>query len=86
MKLSVKGLAIASAILWGGSILVVGILNLLIPGYGGAFLELCASIYPGFDHSGTLVSVLSGTGYALVDGAVCGAIFGWIYNFFAVSE
>jgi len=86
MKVSVKGFAIASAVLWGGAILVVGVLNLMVPGYGGAFLELCDSIYPGFDHSKTLVSVLSGTGYGLVDGAVCGAIFAWIYNFFASAE
>ena len=51
--------------------------------YGQAFLQLCASIYPGY-HPGTgFGSVLIGTLYALVDGAIGGAIFGGLYNRFA---
>ena len=46
MKLSLKGLAIAGAVVWGGGILVVGLANLIWEGYGVAFLELVASIYP----------------------------------------
>ncbi|MFB6345920.1 MAG: hypothetical protein ABEK50_09135 [bacterium] len=80
MKLSIKGLAITSAVLWGGSILVVGILNIVVPGYGTAFLELCDSIYPGYDLESTVLSVIIGTGYGLIDGAICGGLFGWIYN------
>lgn len=83
MKLSVKGLSLASAVLWGGSILIIGILNLLIPGYGGAFLELCESIYPGFKHTGTATAILIGTGYGLVDGAIFGALLAWLYNRFS---
>jgi hypothetical protein len=53
------------------------------PSYGQALLQICASIYPGY-HSGTgLGSVLMGTIYALVDGYVGGAIFGWLYNLVA---
>ncbi len=80
MKLSVQGFALASALLWGGSILFVGIIELFVPGYGHVFLNLCDSIYPGFDNSHTVVSVLSGTGYGLVDGAVFGLLFAWFYN------
>jgi hypothetical protein len=70
-------------ILWGACILFVGVANMIWPSYGQAFLQLCASIYPGY-HPGTgFRSVVIGTLYALVDGAIGGAIFAWLYNRFA---
>ena len=83
MKLSVKSLAIVSALLWGGGVLFVGLVNLAAPSYGAAFLQCVSSVYPGFHNSRTLVDVLVGTGYALFDGAVGGATFGWLYNYFS---
>ena len=83
MQLNVKGLAGAFGILWGVCLFVVGVASMVWPNYGQAFLQLCASIYPGY-HPGTgVVSVVIGTIYALVDGYVGGAIFGWLYNFLA---
>ena len=82
MSLSVKSLAITSALLWGGGLLLVGLVNLAAPAYGNAFLQGVSSIYPGFHNSKHLLDVLVGTGYALVDGAAGGAMFGWLYNFF----
>jgi hypothetical protein len=83
MTLSVRSLAIVSALLWGGGILFVGLVNLAAPSYGTAFLQCVSSIYPGFHDSRNLLDVLVGTGYALLDGAVGGALFGWLYNFFS---
>jgi hypothetical protein len=83
MKLSVKSLAIVSALLWGGGVLLVGLLNLAAPSYGAAFLEGVSSIYPGFHNSRHILDLLVGTGYALCDGAGGGALFGWLYNFFS---
>jgi len=83
MKLSVKGLTIAGGILWALGLLVVGILNLIWPGYGGEFLRLMASVYPGFKASGTVIDVIVGTLYALLDGAFCGFVFALLYNAFA---
>lgn len=83
MKLSLKGFTITCGLLWGGAVLMVGLANVVWPTYGVAFLQLCSSIYPGYHANPTLGSVLVGTGYALVDGAIGGAIFAWIYNFFA---
>jgi hypothetical protein len=82
MRLSVKSLALAGAILWGASVLVMALANLIYPTYGKAFLELCASIYPGYHASGTFGDAIVGTLYAIVDGGVGGAIFGWLYNCF----
>ncbi len=83
MKLSVKSLTITSAVLWGGACLMVALLNIISPGYGKAFLDVVSSIYPGYQVTGSLGSVIVGTLYALLDGAVGGALFGWIYNCFA---
>ena len=83
MTLSVRSLAIVSALLWGGGILFVGLVNLAAPSYGTAFLQCVSSIYPGFHDSRNLLDVLVGTGYAILDGAVGGALFGWLYNFFS---
>ena len=81
MHLSTRALAIVGAILWGGSILFSGLLNLLIPGYGLHFLQLISSVYPGFHAAGTLGDLLVGTIYGMVDGGIGGFVFGWLYNF-----
>ncbi len=86
MRLSTKALAIVSALLWGGGILFVGLINLRAPSYGTVFLQCVSSVYPGFHNSRTFVDVLVGTGCGLVDGAVGGMLFGWLYNFFSRSS
>lgn len=80
MRLNIKALAIAGAVVWGGGFFLVGVLNLLFPSYGVEFLQLGASIYPGYHGPGGFDSVVVVTLYALLDGAVVGAIFGWLYN------
>ncbi|MFV2007447.1 MAG: hypothetical protein ACC667_08365 [Longimicrobiales bacterium] len=85
MKLSIKGLALASGILWGGSILLVGLINLIWPAYGVAFLDLAQSIYPGYGGAAGFWGLIVGTLYGVVDGAVGGAIFAWLYNAFSGS-
>jgi hypothetical protein len=80
MKLSVKGLALTSAIMWGGSIFIMGVLNLIWAGYGVAYLDMVRSIYPGYAATSGFGGVIVGTCYGLVDGFVGGAIFAWLYN------
>jgi len=79
MRLNLKALAIALGIGWGAGVFVVGLAHLLWPPYGASFLDLVASIYPGY-HVGGFGSVIIGTLYAVVDGAVGGIALGWIYN------
>jgi hypothetical protein len=81
MKLSMKGMAIAGALMWGIlAVFGVGMLNLTWPSYGREFLQVVASIYPGYHATPSFGHVIVGTLYALVDGAVGGAIFAWLYN------
>ena len=83
MKFNIIALGLTAGLIWGGAILVVGLANLIWPGYGQAFLDLLASIYPGY-HPGTSIgSVIAGTLYGLVDGTIGGLIFGWLYNLLA---
>ncbi|MGP8268722.1 MAG: hypothetical protein ACLQLH_01535 [Terracidiphilus sp.] len=83
MKFDVKALALACAILWGGAVLVVGLANLVCGNYGQNFLELLASFYPGFHATHSIVQVVIVTLYALADGLIGGAVFGWLYNYLA---
>jgi len=82
MKLNLKALALTAGLVWAGTVLMVGVTNLIWPGYGNTFLQLVASIYPGYDATGSVGSVIVGTLYALVDGAIFGLVVGWLYNLF----
>jgi ABC-type nitrate/sulfonate/bicarbonate transport system permease component len=83
MRLNTVAMAAALGIFWGACVLLLGVANIIWPSYGQAVLQICASIYPGY-HPGTgLGSVIIGTIYALIDGFVGGAIFGWLYNLLA---
>jgi hypothetical protein len=83
MRFSVKGMAITIGVLWGASVLVVGVANLIWPAYGVDCLKLLASVYPGYSGEASLGQVVIGTLYGLVDGAIGGAIFAWFYNLVA---
>ena len=83
MKLNLKALTVTTAVVWAGVVLIVGLANMIFSGYGQAFLLLVASIYPGYSASGSFGDVIVGSLYALLDGAVFGLIFGWLYNLMA---
>lgn len=80
MKLNLKALALTAGILWALAILITGIANLIWSGYGVGFLQIMASVYPGYHAAGSVGDLIVGTLYALVDGALCGLVFGWLYN------
>ncbi len=83
MKLDVKAMAIALGLAWGiAAMFLVGAVNLMVPPYGQVFLEAMASIYPGYTAAASFGQVILGTLYGLVDGAIGGAIFAWLYNCF----
>ncbi len=80
MRLNTKAFAVTSAILWGAAIFVTAVANLIWGQYGQQFLSLMSSVYPGYHATRSFGDVLVGTGYALVDGFIGGAIFAWVYN------
>lgn len=83
MKLDIKALALSGGIFWGAAILLTALANLIWPDYGRAFLDLAASLYPGYRPGSGVGSVVTGTLYGLVDGAIAGAVLAWLYNLLA---
>lgn len=83
MRFNIIALAITTGLFWGAAILLVSLANLIWPGYGVALLDIAASVYPGYEVGTGIGSVIVGSLYALVDGAVAGGIFAWLYNFVA---
>lgn len=83
MKFNLIALGLTAGLIWGGAILVVSLASLIWPGYGEAFLNLLASIYPGYHPGSGAGSVIAGMLYGLVDGTIGGIIFGWLYNLLA---
>ena len=82
MKLNIKALALAAGILWGAGMFLTGIANMMYSDYAVKFLEVMASIYPGYQPGTGFTSVIIGAIYGFVDAAIGVAIFGWIYNCF----
>ena len=66
--------------------LFVGLIHMAVPSYGGEFLRAMSSVYPGADTAPTIGRVLIGTVYGLVDGAVAGCLFGWLYRVFTPAH
>lgn len=75
MRHPMRALTLTAALLWAGCMLLVGLINLADPHYGGEFLRMMSSVYPGADTARTLGRVLLGTVYGFVDGAICGWLF-----------
>lgn len=86
MRLNIKATMITAAVMWGGCYLLTALLNWWFPPYGDAWLQLARSIYPGYRATAGFAGVIVVTLYALVDGAVFGALFAWIYNAVAAGK
>ena len=86
MKFNIAAMAFTGGISWGAAILFVAAANLIWPPYGRALLDVVASMYPGYHPGAGPGSVITGSLYALVDGAGGGALFGWLYNALARSR
>lgn len=82
MRLSVKGMTIAAGLLWGAAILCVGLIHMADPSYGGNFLQMTSSVYPGFHSAGTAEGLAIGTVEGLIDGAITGFVLSLLYNAF----
>ena len=74
---------IAGALFKAVVFLFISLLNLVLRPYGGAYLALLTSFYPGYDPLSLPLGIIVGTLYSLVAGALAGLLFGWLYNFFA---
>ena len=76
MRLNVKGLTLACGLVWGAGVLLLGLAG--AAGWGRALVEVLGSLYIGFRP--TVVGSVIGGIWALIDGAVGGAVVAWLYN------
>jgi predicted ABC-type sugar transport system permease subunit len=83
MKLSLKSMIIAGALFKALCFLFISLLNLILRPYGGAYLAVLISLYPGYDPVSVPLGMIVGTLYSLLAGGLAGLLFGWLYNFFA---
>ena len=83
MKLSLKSMIIAGALFKAVVFLFISLLNLVLRPYGGAYIAMLTSLYPGYDPLSVPLGIIVGTFYSLIAGALAGLLFGWLYNSFA---
>ncbi|MBT3339604.1 MAG: hypothetical protein HOM34_03930 [Planctomycetes bacterium] len=80
MTLNNRAFAFTCSLFCSLCLLLVGLPSLAGYEYGGPFLEMAASLYPGFAADGTVLDLLIGVVFAVVDGAFAGWMFAWVYN------
>ena len=85
VKLSLKAMIIAGALFKAAVFLLISLMNLILRPYGGAYLAILSSLYPGYDPVSPL-AVIVGTVYSLLAGALGGLLFSCLYNFFAARK
>jgi hypothetical protein len=81
MRLSLRATMLAGGFLWGGAVLMISLINHVRPDYGLSFVQMMSSVYPRF-HTSNIGGILLGTLDGLVDGALAGLLFAWLYNHF----
>jgi hypothetical protein len=83
VKLSLKAMIIGGALFKAFVFLFISLMNLILRPYGGAYLAILSSLYPGYDPVNVPIAVIVGTIYSLLAGALAGLLFACLYNFFA---
>jgi len=82
MKLSLKAAILAAALLDAVGFLFVSLMNLVLRPYGGAYLAILSSLYPGYDPVNWPIAIIIGTLYSVLAGALAGLLFACFYNLF----
>ena len=80
MQLNVKAFALACGLIWGLGLLVLTWWIILLDG-ASSDPTFISRLYRGYTI--TPIGSLIGLVWALVDGAIGGAVFAWLYNRFA---
>ena len=75
-KIQPVAFGVAIGVIWAIYIFCAGITAMF--GWGGALVQVMASLYIGYDAS--ILGAIIGAIWAFVDGLVAGAVIAWIYN------
>ncbi|MFQ5963999.1 MAG: bacteriophage holin [Candidatus Scalinduaceae bacterium] len=83
MNLNPRNFGLAAGVLWGFSLLLMTLIS-VGTGYASEFLEVIASIYPGYSIS--LLGSIIGLVYGFIDGFIGVFIFAWLYNWLETKK
>jgi len=79
-KLSPVGLGLSFGVLWGISVLIMGLVAYYYT-YGNAFVTTLANLYPGYAPS--IRGSIQGAIIGFVDAFITGFLIAWLYNRFS---
>jgi hypothetical protein len=77
-QIDVKKLAISAGLVWGSGVFFAGLLGAATGTFALEFINSLGSLYLGY--SATYTGAVIGGVWALLDGAIAGALLGFIYN------
>ena len=80
MKFNIPAATMTGGIGFAAALGLCGLLNIVFEGYAQPLLELMASVYPGYDASGTIGDLIIGCLYAVADGCIAGCGLSLLYN------
>jgi hypothetical protein len=86
MKFNIAAAAIAGGVSFAIALRVAGIINMPSKGYKSIFLDLMASVYPGYKASGTADDLLIGCFYAPTDGMITAGGLALLYKLTSCCE
>ena len=76
LKLDIKAVGLSAGIIWGAAVFLIGLAAM--QGYGVEFMQLIASVYPGYTP--TVTGSIIGGIIGFIDMGIGGVIFAWLYN------
>ena len=76
--LDAKRLGLAGGILWSVALVIFSLIS-NANGYAGEFMNLVATIYPGYTLA-SMTGILIGAVWGFLDGFIGLYIFAWLYN------
>ena len=77
LKLDVKAFGLTLGILWGVSLLIMGLLAMFF-GYGTRFVAAVGGLYIGY--KATAAGAVIGAVWGFIDAGIGGVIIAWLYN------
>ncbi|MFH1412304.1 MAG: bacteriophage holin [Candidatus Omnitrophota bacterium] len=81
MKLDAKALGLSMGIVWGGALIVLGVIAMIRPSYCADFVAALGSKYIGYNS--TPVGSLIGGIWGFLDAGIGGVLIAWLYNKFS---
>ena len=77
VKLDIRAFGLASGILWGSGLLIMGLVS-TFSNYGSQWINMLSSVYIGYKS--TVTGSIIGGLWGFIDAGIGGLLLAWIYN------